>query len=244
MPPPVGRYGPSGLSAPYAQQLQQAHLQQQQQQQQQSQHHHPAAAAAAAAAAHAQSANTAALPPPSLGGHPGFAAGNPNTNINPFTLSGAGITTNGMSVPGFAGAAGTAGAAGAGAADAGGTGLASHAAQMGFARGAQMQQQQLQQAHDGRLALETRAGTVKTRIRDVWKHNLAQEMAVLRHLVEKYPYISMVRSFSFRKRRVVCAYGIDLLRILSSLESSHVPSAPLPIKPITTIKPSGATSTC
>lgn len=95
-----------------------------------------------------------------------------------------------MSVGGFAGAA----AAGAGAGgDGGGTGLASHAAQMGFARGAQMQQQQLHQGHDGRLALENKAGAaVKTRIRDVWKHNLAQEMAVLRHLVEKYPYISMV----------------------------------------------------
>lgn len=183
MPPPVGRYGPSGLSAPYAQQLQQAHLQHQQQQQQQQQQsqHHPAA--------HPQSANSA-LPPPSLGGHPGFAAANPNTNINPFTLSGAAGITNGMSVGGFAGAA----AAGAGAGgDGGGTGLASHAAQMGFARGAQMQQQQLHQGHDGRLALENKAGAaVKTRIRDVWKHNLAQEMAVLRHLVEKYPYISMV----------------------------------------------------
>lgn len=56
-----------------------------------------------------------------------------------------------------------------------------------------MQQQQLHQTHDGRLALEAKAGAVKTRIRDVWKHNLAQEMAVLRQLVEKYPYISMVR---------------------------------------------------
>ncbi|KAE8347787.1 hypothetical protein BDV24DRAFT_121367 [Aspergillus arachidicola] len=167
MPPPVGRYGPTGLSAPYTH-LQQAHLQQQQQPQ-----HHPA---------HAQSANTA-LPPPSLGGHPGFAAGNPNTNINPFTLSGTGIA-NGMSVAGFGGAA-----------DAGGTGLASHAAQLGFARGAQMQQQQLHQTHDGRLALEAKAGAVKTRIRDVWKHNLAQEMAVLRQLVEKYPYISMDTEF-------------------------------------------------
>ncbi|PLB38792.1 CCR4-NOT core DEDD family RNase subunit POP2 [Aspergillus candidus] len=174
MPPPVGRYGPTGLGAPYSH-LQQAHLQQQQQQQQQAQHHpaqhHPA---------HAQSANTA-LPPPSLGGHPGFAAGNPNTNINPFTLSGTGIA-NGMSVAGFGG-------------DGGGTGLASHAAQMGFARGAQMQQQQLHQAHDGRLALDSKAGAVKTRIRDVWKHNLAQEMAVLRQLVEKYPYISMDTEF-------------------------------------------------
>ena len=178
MPPPVARYGPSGLAAPYAH-LQQAHLQQQQQQQGQ---HHPVHAQSAAAA-------NSALPPPSLGGHSGFAAGNPNTNINPFTLSGAGIA-NGMSVPGFAGA-GAGGAAGA--ADGGGTGLASHAAQMGFARGAQMQQQQLHQTHDGRLTLENKTGGVKTRIRDVWRHNLAQEMATLRHLVEKYPYISMVR---------------------------------------------------
>lgn len=161
MPPPIGRYGSVGLGAPYN--LQQAHLQQSQ---------HPV---------HAQSANTA-LPPPSLGGHPGFA-GNPNTNINPFTLSGAGIA-NGMSIGGFGGA---------GTSDAGGTGLASHAAQMGFARGAQMQQQQLHQGHDGRLALDTKAGAVKSRIRDVWKHNLAHEMAVLRQLVDKYPYISMVR---------------------------------------------------
>lgn len=156
MPPPVGRYGPSGLAAPYT--LQQAHLQSQ----------HP----------HAQSANTA-LPPPSLGGHPGFA-GNPNTNINPF-LSAAGVT-NGMSVAGFASAG----------ADGGGTGLASHAAQMGFARGAQIQQQQLHQGPDGRLALDSKTGAVKTRIRDVWKHNLAHELAVLRSLVDKYPYISMV----------------------------------------------------
>ncbi|KAL3476940.1 ribonuclease H-like domain-containing protein [Aspergillus californicus] len=173
--PPVNRYGPTGLPGPYSHtHLQQSHLQQQQQQQQQQPPHHPS---------HAQSSNTA-LPPPSLGGHPGFATGNPNTNINPFTLAGAGVG-NGMSVAGFGAAA-----------DGGGTGLASHAAQMGFARGAQMQQQQLHQAHDGRFTLEGKAGGgVKTRIRDVWKHNLAQEMAVLRQLVEKYPYISMDTEF-------------------------------------------------
>lgn len=91
---------------------------------------------------------------------------------------------NGVSVGGFGGAA----------ADGGGTGLASHAAQMGFVRGAQIQQQQqLHQGHDGRLAMEGKGSSVKTRIRDVWRHNLAQEMAVLRSLVERYPYISMVR---------------------------------------------------
>ncbi|RDW74466.1 CCR4-NOT core DEDD family RNase subunit POP2 [Aspergillus mulundensis] len=171
MPPPVGRYGgPTGITGPYSHLAaqQQAHLQQQQQPQ-----HHPP---------HAQSSNTA-LPPPSLGGHPGFTTANPNANMNPFTLSGAGVG-NGMSVAGFGAAA-----------DGGGTGLASHAAQMGFARGAQMQQQQLHQAHDGRFTLEGKGAGVKTRIRDVWKHNLAQEMAVLRHLVEKYPYISMDTEF-------------------------------------------------
>lgn len=107
--------------------------------------------------------------------------------MNPFTLSGAGMA-NGMSAAGFAGVGG----------DGGGTGLASHAAQMGFARGAQMQQQQLHQGHDGRLALDSKTGAVKSRIRDVWKHNLAHEMAVLRSLVDKYPYISMVRMGDLR----------------------------------------------
>lgn len=216
MPPPVGRYGPSGLGAPYS--LQQAHLQSQ--------------------PPHAQSANSA-LPPPSLGGHPGFA-GNPNTNMNPFTLSGAGIAS-GMSVAGFAGAA-----------DGGGTGLASHAAQMGFARGAQMQQQQLHQGHDGRLALESKAGAVKSRIRDVWKHNLAQEMAVLRQLVDKYPYISMVGVplFCHRSRDGPLWVGnmksIDFLeyRTLNSLGSLPARSVRFRPRPITTTRLSDAMSTC
>ena len=38
-----------------------------------------------------------------------------------------------------------------------------------------------------------RAHPNKGRIREVWKHNLHEEMAVLRDLVEKYPYIAMVR---------------------------------------------------
>jgi CCR4-NOT transcription complex subunit 7/8 len=92
--------------------------------------------------------------------------------------------SNGVSVGAFGGALG----------DGSGTGLASHAAQMGFVRGAQMQQQQQpHQGQDGRLVIEGKANSIKTRIRDVWKHNLAQEMAVLRRLVERYPYISMVR---------------------------------------------------
>lgn len=33
---------------------------------------------------------------------------------------------------------------------------------------------------------------MKGRIRDVWRNNLAQEMQILRGLVDKYSYISMV----------------------------------------------------
>ncbi|KAL1991662.1 hypothetical protein VTN49DRAFT_4970 [Thermomyces lanuginosus] len=174
MPPPVGRYGPTGLNGPYPH-LQQAHLQQQQQSQASQQHH----------AGHAQPGSAGGLPPPSLGGHPGFGPANSNSNVNPFALSGAAMA-NGMSVGGF-GAAADAGNA---------TGLASHAAQMGFVRGAQMQQQQqLHQMPDGRFVLEGKPGSIKSRIRDVWKHNLAQEMATLRRLVERYPYISMDTEF-------------------------------------------------
>ena len=67
-----------------------------------------------------------------------------------------------------------------------------------------MQQQQQQQQHqqqqqrlqagagqDGTL-MDGKGGATKSRMRDVWKSNLAQEMQVLRGLVEKYPYISMV----------------------------------------------------
>lgn len=108
-----------------------------------------------------------------------------------------------------------------------------------------MQQQQLHQAHDGRLALETKAGTVKTRIRDVWKHNLAQEMAVLRHLVEKYPYISMVCSPSSLVVVVVVDDANDAMdRTRNSPGSLRGLSGRLPIKPTITIRPCGATLIC
>lgn len=194
MPPPVGRYGPSGLNTPFGH-LQQAHqLQQQQQaqqQQSQSQHH----------VAHAQS-----LPPPSLGGHPGFSAVASGSAGNPFGLAAGLGSTNGV------------GAFGADVAN--GTGLASHAAQMGFVRGAQMQQQQqLHQTQDGRLILDGKGNPIKTRIRDVWKHNLAQEMAVLRRLVERYPYISMVGVFL----TIGFVFGF-VFGIMSNLISPRIPS--------------------
>jgi CCR4-NOT transcription complex subunit 7/8 len=37
------------------------------------------------------------------------------------------------------------------------------------------------------------------RIREVWKHNLEEEMAVLRDLVDKYPYIAMVSGYGIRQ---------------------------------------------
>ena len=74
----------------------------------------------------------------------------------------------------------------------GGTGLGSHAAQMGFAHGAALQRQE---ASDGQSLLSTEAKNMaKGKIREVWRGNLAQEMAVLRGLVDRYPYIAMVSS--------------------------------------------------
>ena len=72
------------------------------------------------------------------------------------------------------------------------TGLGSHAARMGFAHAVQAQHGQAQQhgmlgEHPG-----MRNQATKGRIREVWKHNLHEEMAVLRDLVDKYPYIAMV----------------------------------------------------
>lgn len=103
-----------------------------------------------------------------LGGHPGFGS---NQNVNIFTQAG-----NGGLAAGFGG--------GGGIGSGGGSALDTPEARMRFAHGAHLQQQ----GSDG-------AGLGKggnTRIREVWKSNLAQEMDILRSMVEKYPYISMV----------------------------------------------------
>ncbi|KAI9830749.1 MAG: hypothetical protein M1819_005413 [Sarea resinae] len=133
--------------------------------------HHPA---------HSQPPGSVGLPPPSLNAHPTFSPGNPNPNLNAFAPSG---MTNGLAGS-FSG--------GGGISAGGGTGLASQAAQMGFAHGAALQQQQ---AQEGAMARSDGNPMAKGRIRDVWKQNLAQEMQVLRGLVEKYPYISMDTEF-------------------------------------------------
>lgn len=104
---------------------------------------------------------------------------NPNANLNPFAVNGNALSLG----QGFG--------AGQGLGVNGGSGLASHAAQIGFANGAAMQQQ----AHSVVSEPAGRNMSNKGRIRDVWKSNLAEEMDVLRKMVDKYPYIAMVRQY-------------------------------------------------
>ncbi|OAA38599.1 CCR4-NOT transcription complex subunit 7 [Metarhizium rileyi] len=99
----------------------------------------------------------------------------------------------------FAGANGNAfaGLNGSGFSD---SGFGSQSARMGFAHGPAAGLQQTQ--HGGQVQhgvlLEhptMRAQPNKGRIREVWKHNLEEEMAVLRDIVDKYPYIAMDTEF-------------------------------------------------
>ena len=108
-----------------------------------------------------------------FGGQPGFGGQNPG--IFGPSGSNAGLHAGNFGAGGLAG---------------GGTGLASHAAQSGF-HGAGLQQQQ--QAYDAATLGEPMTKGPNSRIREVWKTNLAQEMQLLRSLVDRYPYISMVR---------------------------------------------------
>jgi CCR4-NOT transcription complex subunit 7/8 len=108
--------------------------------------------------------------------HPGFGGGNPNGGISIFGPQSGNA--------GLRGAFGEPGGLGLG----GGTGLGSQAAQMGFAHGAAIQQQQ---AHDAAIMGAHKREGQATRIREVWKDNLEEEMATLRQLVDRYPYVSM-----------------------------------------------------
>jgi len=110
---------------------------------------------------------------PNVGG--GFGSAQFNSGISPFAPSAGGY--------GLQGAYGGAGLGG-------GQGLASEEAYRGFARGAAMQQQQ--QAHQAADAQMGMKSGMAARIREVWANNLEQEMAVLRQLIQKYPYVSMV----------------------------------------------------
>lgn len=97
----------------------------------------------------------------------------------------------------FAGANGNAfGAAGLNGSGFPDSGFGSQSARMGFAHGpAGLQQPQHggQVQHGVLMEHPTmRAQPNKGRIREVWKHNLEEEMGVLRDIVDKYPYIAMV----------------------------------------------------
>jgi CCR4-NOT transcription complex subunit 7/8 len=110
---------------------------------------------------------------------------------------------------------------------------AAAAAQMGFAHGA------LGLQHDVAMRGQQQLQHQQLRIREVWANNLEEEMATLRALVERYPFISMVGC------RAVLGRGADWSRILNSPESSR---GPLPMisdqRLHTTTKPCDATSTC
>jgi hypothetical protein len=118
--------------------------------------------------------------PGSFSSQPSFGG----TTIAPFPSSatyGASAFTPGAGSSVFNG--GTIGAQGQG------QGLASVAAQQGFARGAAMQEHTAHQLEAA--SMDSKSGA-NGRIRQVWRHNLEQEMAVLRQLIIKYPYVSMV----------------------------------------------------
>jgi CCR4-NOT transcription complex subunit 7/8 len=112
---------------------------------------------------------------------------NANAQINPFSAAGNG---NAFAASGLNGAAGFAD-----------TGFGSQSARMGFTHGpaaAALQQQQHGGPVQHGVLMEhpaMRSQPNKGRIREVWKHNLHEEMAVLRDLVDRYPYIAMDTEF-------------------------------------------------
>lgn len=146
--------------------------------------------------------------------HPGFGGANPQHNLNLFGHGQANFQSNAALAAIGGNATGLAGAATLGGVS-GGTGLDGHEARLRFAHGAQMQQD----AAMGRVQDGTK-GIAGQRIRDVWKHNLHQEMELLRSLVEKYPYISMVShplslqlalALSAVEKAVDCGYSQSFL---------------------------------
>lgn len=109
------------------------------------------------------------LPPP---GNPSFMSQNSTQNAFNGSLSLA---------QGFGGG-------GNGVGIGGGIGLASHDAQMRFHGG------NMQPSSTGSSMYEasTRGKSNKAKIREVWKGNMFEEFEVLRQLVDRFPYISMV----------------------------------------------------
>lgn len=155
--------------------------------------------------------------PGSFTSQPSFGGSAINGGISPFPSSsayGASAFTPGAGSSVFNG--GAIGGQGQG------QGLASVAAQQGFARGAAMQEHTAHQLEAA--SMDSKSGA-NSRIRQVWRHNLEQEMAVLRQLIIKYPYVSMVCCHSFRFcLRDVAAAPMRLVfrrRLTSGQPSGH-----------------------
>lgn len=151
--------------------------------------------------------------PPQLTGNPAYL--NQNAQVNPFSANsnllglGGGLNAGGggFNVGGDSGLASHAARMGF-----------QHGAQLQQQQQSQQQQHQQQQAQQqtaqhsqhaqhaqhqqhmqhapqqghGALADHVTRSQSKSRIREVWRHNLHEEMAILRDLVDKYPYIAMV----------------------------------------------------
>jgi CCR4-NOT transcription complex subunit 7/8 len=110
------------------------------------------------------------LPPPTHLGTPSFGAGG-SSNASPFAMSG--NLNNGFDRSML---------------DSGM--LPGQISQMGFPRGGPVQSHHNYDGLGGPLENKD-----DTRIRNVWKHNLKEEMATLRALVRDYPYIAMDTEF-------------------------------------------------
>lgn len=120
---------------------------------------------------HLQHHPSANVQPHNLGAHHGFGANGGMSLFGPHPNSGA--------LPGFA-----PGGLGAG----NGTGLG-QAAQMGFGQSGLT----LPHPHDA-ASVGNGSSAANARIREVWKDNLEHEFAVLRKLIQRYHFISMVSS--------------------------------------------------
>jgi hypothetical protein len=154
--------------------------------------------------------------PGSFTSQPSFGGSAINGGISPFPSSsayGASAFTPGAGSSVFNG--GAIGGQGQG------QGLASVAAQQGFARGAAMQEHTAHQLEAA--SMDSKSGA-NSRIRQVWRHNLEQEMAVLRQLIIKYPYVSMVCCCSLSgvvMMMLACVWSIGV----DSRQASHLVAA-------------------